>query len=285
VAREPISAIAGRRRSFVSLGCPASTTESVSPLVGACLARIEPREPILHAWSSLDPEFALHQARERDKGPVLGPLHGVPVGVKDVIDTADLPTEMGSPIYTGHRPAADAACVALLRAAGAVILGKTVTAEFAGTAPGPTTNPHDPAHTPGGSSNGSAAAVADFMVPVAFGTQTGGSIQRPASYCGIVGHKPTYGAIARTGLEFAAESLDTIGLMARTLDDIAPFTDAWVARHRSLGRQRRRASASAAPPCGPRRNVRRKKRWKGRLSDLPRIRQCRTSRCPMTSLA
>ena len=139
----------------------------------------------------IDPELALTQARELDRGEARGPLHGVPIGVKDIIDTADLPTEMGSPIYRGHRSAADAACVALVRAAGAVILGKTVTCEFAGMTPGITTNPHNAAHTPGGSSSGSGAAVADFMVPVAFGTQTGGSVLRPAAYCGVFGFKPT----------------------------------------------------------------------------------------------
>ena len=190
-------------------------------LVRACLDRIESREPTVKAWSVLDPDAALRQARERDKGPVLGALHGVPVAVKDVLDTHDLRTEMGSPIYAGHQPATDASCVALVRASGAVILGKTVTAEFAGMAPGPTTNPHNPAHTPGGSSSGSAAAVADFMAPVAFGTQTGGSVQRPCSFCGIVGYKPTFGIVNRAGLKFAAENLDTIGWMARTLDDIA----------------------------------------------------------------
>jgi amidase len=190
-------------------------------LVRACLDRIEARDPTVKAWAALDPEGALRQAKERDSAPVLGALHGVPIAVKDVLDTHDLTTEMGSPIYAGHQPPADASCVALVRAAGAVVLGKTVTAEFAHMAPGPTTNPHNPRHTPGGSSSGSGAAVADCMVPVAFGTQTGGSVQRPASFCGIVGYKPTFGTVNRAGLKFAAESLDTIGLMARSLDDIA----------------------------------------------------------------
>src|SRR5947209_12437874 len=185
-----------------------------------CLERIDARESAVHAWASLDPELALRRARELDRGPPQGPLHGVPVGVKDIIDTADLPTEMGSPIYRGHRPATDAACVALLRAAGAVILGKTVTCEFAGMTPGPTANPHNLAHTPGGSSSGSGAAVADFMVPAALGTQTGGSVLRPACYCGVFGFKPTFGAFNRRGVYPAAESLDTIGLIARSLDDI-----------------------------------------------------------------
>jgi amidase len=194
-----------------------ATCEAV---VRDCLDRIDAREKDLHAWASLDPELALRQARELDRRSQRGPLHGVPLGVKDIIDTADLPTEMGSPIYRGHRPTTDAACVALTRAAGAVILGKTVTCEFAGMTPGETTNPHDFAHTPGGSSSGSGAAVADFMVPAAFGTQTGGSVIRPASFCGVFGFKPTFGAFSRKGVYPAAESLDTIGLIARSLDDL-----------------------------------------------------------------
>src|SRR5436305_1083007 len=137
---------------------------SAEEVVRACLSRIAAREEVVHAWASIDPHYALEQARGLDHGPPRGPLHGVPIGVKDIIDTSDFPTEMGSEIYKGNRAAGDAACVALARAAGAVILGKTVTAEFAGMFPGPTTNPHDPAHTPGGSSSGSAVAVADEMV-------------------------------------------------------------------------------------------------------------------------
>jgi amidase len=196
----------------------------------ACLDRVAAREALVHAFASFDPERALAQARALDRGPIRGALHGVPVGIKDVIDTADLPTEMGSPIYRGHRAACDAACVALLRAAGAIVLGKTVTAEFAGMEPGPTTNPHNPAHTPGGSSSGSAAAVADFMLPAALGTQTGGSVLRPAAYCGVVGYKPTFNAINRAGLKFAAESLDTIGLIARTIEDVELITAVLLAR-------------------------------------------------------
>jgi amidase len=192
------------------------TAEAV---VRDCLDRIAAREPTVQAWATIDKEYALRQARELDRGPRRGALHGVPIGVKDIIDTADLPTEMGSEIYKGHRSAGDAACVAVVRAAGAVILGKTVTAEFAGMYPGPTTNPHNPAHTPGGSSSGSAAAVADHMVPAAFGTQTGGSVLRPAAYCGVVGYKPTFNLINRAGIKFAAETLDTIGLITRTVDD------------------------------------------------------------------
>lgn len=186
-----------------------------------CLERVTGREKIVHAWAHIDPDAILAEARRLDAASTRGPLHGVPVGVKDVIDTFDMPTQMGSPIYRGYRPAADASCVALLRAAGALIFGKTVTCEFAGVTAGETTNPHDASRTPGGSSSGSAAAVADNMVPLAFGTQTGGSILRPSSYCGIVGFKPSYGLINTAGLKPAAVSLDTLGLMARGIEDIA----------------------------------------------------------------
>ncbi len=159
------------------------------------------------------------QARAVDRAGVKGVLGGIPVAFKDVIDTADMPSQYNSPIYRGNRPRTDAACAALVRHAGGVVLGKTVTTEFAWRTPGPTRNPHNLAHTPGGSSSGSAAAVADFMVPVAFGTQTGGSTIRPAAYCGIVGYKPSFGMINRAGLKALAESLDTIGVMARTVED------------------------------------------------------------------
>lgn len=198
--------------------------------VSACLARIEERERDVQAWVHVDPQAALEQARACDRSEPKGPLHGVPVGVKDVIDTAEMPTQMGSPIYAGHRPLADATCVSLLRQAGAVILGKTVTCEFAGATPGPTRNPLNLEHTPGGSSSGSAAAVADFMVPAAFGTQTGGSVLRPAAFCGVVGFKPTFGRYSRTGIKFAAESFDTIGTIARNVDDIELLDDVLVGR-------------------------------------------------------
>jgi amidase len=193
---------------------------SVEAVAESCIDRIEAREPALRAWSFFDPELVRRQARALDRAGARGPLHGLPIGVKDVLDTADMPTEMGSPIYQGHRPAIDAASVAQLREAGALVLGKTVTAEFAGVTPGPTTNPFDPKRTPGGSSSGSAAAVADGMCPVAFGTQTGGSIHRPSSFCGIVGYKPTYGSVSRAGLKLAAETLDTIGLLGRDIDSV-----------------------------------------------------------------
>ena len=193
------------------------TAEAVT---AACLDHIAAREEAVGAWEFLDPELALTQARGVDAVEVKGPLAGVPVGVKDIIDTHDMPTGMGSPIYDGHRPSADASCVAQMRAAGAVILGKTVTCEFAGLTPRKTTNPHDPTRTPGGSSSGSAAAVADEMIPLAFGTQTGGSVLRPSSYCGIIGYKPSFDTFSLTGIYPAAESLDTLGLHARSLDDI-----------------------------------------------------------------
>ena len=184
-----------------------------------CLARIAEREKEVEAWAFLDPKLVLAQASARDREARRSPLHGIPVGIKDIIDTADLPTEYGSPIYAGHRPRWDAACVAILRKAGAVVMGKTVTVEFAMGQPGKTRNPHNPGHTPGGSSSGSAAAVADYMVPLALGTQTGGSVIRPAAYCGTVGFKPTFNTINRAGVLPAGESLDTLGIMSRTVAD------------------------------------------------------------------
>ncbi len=200
----------------------AAGTLTCEALIRACLERIAERENITGAWIHLDPERAIGEARQRDRAAG-GPLRGIPIGVKDVMDTHDMPTGYGSPIYAGHRPVADAACVALARAAGAVALGKTVTTEFATFYPGKTTNPHNPAHTPGGSSSGSAAAVADGMVPLAFGTQTAGSVIRPASFCGVVGFKPSFGLIPRTGVKPLSDSLDTVGVMARDVADAAFF--------------------------------------------------------------
>jgi Asp-tRNA(Asn)/Glu-tRNA(Gln) amidotransferase A subunit family amidase len=173
---------------------------SSEELVQACLYRIEERESAVHAWKVLDLELVLAQARRCDTSEARSPLHGVPIGIKDQFDTAGMPTGYGSPIYEGHQPVADAESVARLRAAGAVVLGKTKLTEFALYHPTDTTNPLDPARTPGGSSSGSAAAVADHMVPVATGTWTVGSIIRPASYCGIFGYKPTFGSISRAGV-------------------------------------------------------------------------------------
>src|SRR5438477_543692 len=190
----------------------------------AGLERIAAREPVVGAWHHFDPDAALAAAYRCDASPPSGPLHGVPIAVKDLIDTADMPTGYGSAIYEGHRPVADAACVALARAAGAVVVGKTVTTEFACFTAGKTANPRNPAHTPGGSSSGSAAAVADGMVPLGFGTQTAGSVIRPAAFCGCIGYKPSFGTIPRAGVKMLCDSLDTIGVMARTVDDIAYFT-------------------------------------------------------------
>jgi Asp-tRNA(Asn)/Glu-tRNA(Gln) amidotransferase A subunit family amidase len=199
-------------------------------LVGAALQCIAEREPQLQAWAFLDRDRALAQARAADEqrrgGKGVGQLHGVPVGIKDIIDTADMPTENGSAFFKGRQPRQDAAAVAALRAAGAVILGKTVTTELATLTPAVTRNPVNPEHTPGGSSSGSAAAVASGMVPVALGTQTGGSVIRPAAFCGIYGFKPTFGLIARPGVLTQAPSLDTIGVFGRSLEDVALVVDA-----------------------------------------------------------
>ena len=199
-------------------------------VVEDCLARIAEREPVIHAWAFLDPERARGQAHVLDAGPIRGPLHGIPVGVKDLMDTADMPTAYGSPIYAWHRPAWDAACVAAARACGAVIVGKTMTTEFATFTPATTRNPRGYEHTPGGSSSGSAAAVADEMVPLALGSQTVGSIIRPASFCGVVGYKPSFGTLSRAGVKLLAESLDTMGTLARTVDDAALFVGALTGR-------------------------------------------------------
>ncbi len=193
--------------------------------VRECLARIASREPEIQAWAHLDEAHALRQAEAADRhkagGSPLGPLHGVPVGVKDIYDTTDFPTEYGSALWEGHRPQRDAVVVTTLRAAGAVILGKTVSTEYAYYQPNKTRNPHDPAHTPGGSSSGSAAAVAAGMVPAAVGSQTNGSVIRPAAFCGVVGYKPTHGTIPRTGAMLLSRILDTVGVMTRSVADAA----------------------------------------------------------------
>lgn len=190
-----------------------------SQIVEACIERIAQREPQVQAWESLDTAAALEQARHLDTLPPKGLLHGLPIGVKDTIDTVDFPTGRGSPIYSGHRTSWDASSVALLKRAGGLILGKTVTTEFAYFRPGKTANPHNLAHTPGGSSSGSAAAVADFMVPAALGTQTAGSLIRPASYCGVVAYKPTLGDFALGGIRPISHSLDTLGVVTRSVQD------------------------------------------------------------------
>jgi len=197
--------------------------------VRACLARIEQTEPTVQAWAHLDSEFALEQARDADlrrmRGLPCGPLHGVAVGIKDIVDVRGLPTEDGTVLHAGRQPVRDATVVSRLRAAGAVILGKTVTTELASYAPGKTRNPHDPEHTPGGSSSGSAAAVAAAMVPIALGSQTNGSIIRPASFCGVYGFKPSFGLVPRSGVLQLSRALDHVGVLARTLEDIALITE------------------------------------------------------------
>jgi Asp-tRNA(Asn)/Glu-tRNA(Gln) amidotransferase A subunit family amidase len=202
---------------------------SARALIEACLARITAREPTVQAWQFLDPAHALSQADACDAlqraGRPLGPLHGVPVGLKDIIDTVDMPTENGTVLCAGRRPGRDASVVSRLRAAGAVILGKTVSTELAAVQPGKTRHPLDPARTPGGSSSGSAAAVADRMCPLALGTQTNGSVIRPASFCGIVGFKPTHGLIGRTGVLMQSRTLDHVGVFARDVADVALLGD------------------------------------------------------------
>ncbi|MEX0694107.1 MAG: amidase [Rhodospirillales bacterium] len=203
-------------------------------LVEASLARCAERDNDVGAWIYLNPELALAQADASDQaradGKTLGPLHGIPVGLKDIIDTADMPTANGSELFAGRRPVADSAIARLLRDAGAIIMGKTVTTEFALSAAGKTRNPHNPEHTPGGSSSGSAAAVADFQVPLSVGTQTGGSMIRPASFCGIIGFKPTFGSISRAGMFPLARPLDQPGIYARSIEDIARAGDVLMAK-------------------------------------------------------
>ena len=208
----------------------AASKLSAEEYVAAHLERIRQRNGDVQAWVHCNPETALAQARMVDRTKPQSPLAGVPVGFKDVIDTAGMPTRYNSPIYRDYVPQVDAACVAMVRHAGGIVLGKTVTTEFASRTPGPTRNPLNLAHSPGGSSSGSAAAVADFMVPLAFGTQTGGSVIRPAAFCGIVGYKPSFGTINRAGLKQLAESLDTIGVMARSVEDCALLTHVVSAR-------------------------------------------------------
>jgi Asp-tRNA(Asn)/Glu-tRNA(Gln) amidotransferase A subunit family amidase len=199
------------------------TAEAV---VQSCLDRIREREPVVRAWAHIAGDEALAAARAASRDSL---MKGVPFGIKDIFDTADMPTGYGSPIYTGCRPSFQASAATLPRAAGGVLLGKTVTTEFANRHPGPTANPHNPGFTPGGSSSGSAAAVADFMVPLAIGTQTGGSVIRPAAYCGVVGFKPSFNMFAPAGMHSNTETLDTIGIMARSVADIALFRAAIMA--------------------------------------------------------
>ena len=192
-----------------------------SDLIDKLLARIAEREPDIKAWEFLDADLVWRQVEELEKRNTKGPLWGIPVGIKDICDTRDMPSTYGSPIYRDNRPRSDAAFVARLRQAGAIILGKTVTTEFAYFHPGPTANPLNSGHTPGGSSSGSAAAVADFMVPIAFGTQIAGSLTRPASYCGLPGYKASFGLHSLVGIKGFSQSLGTLGWMTRSVDDLA----------------------------------------------------------------
>ena len=234
---------------------------SSEELVQACLDRIDQVDGEIEAWAHLEPENALDQARmldaQRAEGAPVGPLHGIPVGVKDIFDTESLPTENGTVLDSGRQPIEDCRVVSLLQEAGAVIMGKTVTTELAVLGPGKTKNPHNPAHTPGGSSSGSAAAVAAHMVPLAIGTQTNGSVIRPASYCGIIGFKPSHGLIPRAGVMALSAPLDTVGTFARSLADVALLTEALIAYDPSDKDTRARArpplsrTVAEEPPMTP----------------------------------
>lgn len=229
--------------------------------VRACLERIDETEGTVQAWTHIDPEYAVEQARRADEfrqtGADLGPLHGVPVGVKDIFDTHDMPTECGTPLFAGRQPTDDARAVSALRQAGAVILGKTVSTELAVYSPGKTTNPSDPLRTPGGSSSGSAAAVAANMVPLALGTQTNGSMIRPASFCGVYGFKPTFGAISRHGVLALSRPLDTVGVFARSVEDLALAAEPMIGFDerdpdtRLRARPHLVATAMSEPPLAP----------------------------------
>lgn len=209
----------------------ASGRLSSTALARACLERVRERDDDVRAWSYIDPDTVLAQARALDECSHRGPLHGIPVGIKDVLLTGDMPTQYNSPIYQGYHPRIDAAAVATLRAAGALIFGKTDTVEFAANGRSAATrNPHDLARTPGGSSSGSAAAVADFHVPLTLGTQTGGSIIRPASYCGVYGFKPTWGLVSREGAKMFAATFDTVGWFARSAADLSLLLEVFEAR-------------------------------------------------------
>jgi Asp-tRNA(Asn)/Glu-tRNA(Gln) amidotransferase A subunit family amidase len=233
-----------------------------SELVADCLDRIDEVDPKVQAWAYLDRGHAMRQAEgadlHRKQGKALGPLHGVPIGVKDIFDTGDMPTELGSPLWAGRTPRRDAAAVARLRVAGAVIMGKTVTTEYAYRQPGKTTNPHDAGRTPGGSSSGSAAAVAALMVPGAIGSQTNGSVIRPAAFCGVVGFKPTHGLIPRGGALLLSRTLDHVGVFARSVEDAALLAETLVGHDeddpdtRPIATPPFAAVASAEPPLPPR---------------------------------
>lgn len=234
---------------------------SSEELVQSCLDHVRAVDEKVRAWAFLDPEHALQQARAADEwrleGRAVGALHGVPVGIKDIIDTHDMPTEDGTVLHAGRMPDRDATLVARLREAGAVIMGKTVTTELATYAPGKTRNPHAPDHTPGGSSSGSAAAVAAGMVPLAVGTQTNGSVIRPAAYCGVFGFKPTFGLISRHGVLRQSRWLDQIGVFARCVEDLALIAEPLIGFDendpdtRPVARLPLLATATQDPPLRP----------------------------------
>jgi Asp-tRNA(Asn)/Glu-tRNA(Gln) amidotransferase A subunit family amidase len=240
-------------------------------LVGDCLARIAEVDGAVQAWAFLDRDHAMQQAEAADlhrkQGKALGPLHGVPIGIKDIFDTGDMPTELGSPLWAGRTPRRDATAVARLRAAGAVIMGKNVTTEYAFRQPGKTTNPHDPRRTPGGSSSGSAAAVAARMVPGAIGSQTGGSVIRPAAFCGVVGYKPTHGLISRSGALLLSRTLDHVGVFGRTVADAALVAEPLVGFDeddpdtRAIAPPPLAAVAASEPPLLPRLAFARSPSW------------------------
>ena len=231
-------------------------------LVGDCLAHVEEVDAEVQAWAFLDRDHALTQAEALDmrrrEGKALGALHGVPIGIKDIFDTGDMPTELGSPLWAGRTPRRDASAVTRLRAAGAVIMGKTVTTEYAYFHPGKTRNPHDRERTPGGSSSGSAAAVAAAMVPGAIGSQTNGSVIRPAAFCGVVGFKPTHGLISRSGALMLSRTLDHVGLFARSVEDVALLAETLAGFDeedpdtRPVARPPFAATAASEPPLPPR---------------------------------
>ena len=264
--------------SLAALGVEAAALEiregriTSAELVRDCLAQVDAVEDKVQAFAFLDREYVMRQANAADEhrrhGRATGPLHGVPVAIKDIFDTGDMPTEFGSPLWSGRTPREDAEAVARLRAAGAVIFGKTVTAEYAYYYPGKTRNPHDPERTPGGSSSGSAAAVAAGMVPGAIGSQTNGSTIRPAAFCGVVGFKPTHGLIPRTGALMLSRVLDHVGVFARSVEDAALLAE-FLAGHddedpdtRPLARPPFAATAASEPPLPPRFAFVRTPAWK-----------------------
>ena len=264
--RELWEVSAGEARELMRAGRVTSVE-----LVESCLGRIRETEAQVGAWIYLDAEYAVAQAKAADEwrlsGRPTGGLHGIPVGLKDIIDTGDMPTENGSVLHAGRTPSRDAAVVERLRATGAVIMGKTVTTEFATRTAGKTRNPHNPDHTPGGSSSGSAAAVAAGMVPLSLGSQTGGSTIRPGSYCGVYALKPTHGLVSRHGMFQLSRSLDHVGLFGRTIEDLALLLEE-VAGYderdpdtHPRGRGAYRAVAMEEPPIEPRFGFFRSGRW------------------------